>query len=239
MLLDLRQPVGEVPYFLDLKYDYTWGDLVDDISRLDATYLRSVMAEHESGLHVLPAPGNAARPDPHTLFMILEQLRNSYDFVVVDTASLSEDDLPKEVELADTILMAMQLSLPCLAQTSRLMDIIRNQDPDADRRMQLVATRVTRNSTIGVSEAAEVLDRQITWVLPEDADSVLSALNQGTPLVLAYPKSPVSKTVEEIARTLAPMVKAARKGFSLPFASLFRKKSQAADTSDSLAGVIS
>jgi pilus assembly protein CpaE len=210
---------------------------VHDISRLDSTYLRSVVAEHESGLHVLPAPANAERPSNHNLFLILEQLRSSYDYVVVDTAYTSDDDLPKEIELANSILIAMQLSLPCLARTSRLMDAIRNQDPDADRRMQLVATRVVKNSTIGVSEAAEVLGRRIAWVIPEDGDSVLSSINQGTPLVLAYPKSLVSRAVEDLARVLAPRPKKARKGFSLPFGSLFRRKGKVSDADESLAGV--
>ncbi|XXJ18641.1 AAA family ATPase [Desulfovibrio caledoniensis] len=235
VLLDLRQPMGEIPYFLDLKYDYTWGDLVADISRLDATYLRSVMAEHESGLHVLPCPASGERPDEHTLFLILEQLRHGYDFVVVDAATPGEDELPKEVELADSILVGMQLSLPCLARVSRLTDSIGGQDPDADRRMRLVATRVTRNGSIGVPEAAEVLGREITWSIPEDGDTVLSSINQGTPLVQAYPKSQAAKAVQALVADLAPKASKARKGLSLPFSSLFRKKGKGS-SNDNLAG---
>ena len=236
VLLDLRQPSGEVPYFLDLKYDYTWGDLVADISRLDATYLRSVMAEHESGLHVLPGPVSSERPDNHTLLLILEQLRASYDFVVVDASTPEDDELPKEIELADTILMTMQLSLPCLARVSRLTDALSSQDPDTDRRLRLVATRVARNASIGLPEAADVLGREISWSIPEDGETVLSAINQGTPLVQAYPKSAATKAVHAVARGLAPKAKQARKGLSLPFGSLFRKKGKGSDADDRLAG---
>ncbi|TDT86813.1 pilus assembly protein CpaE [Pseudodesulfovibrio indicus] len=236
VLLDLRTPMGEVPYFLDLKHEYTWGDLVADITRLDATYLQSVIAEHESGLHVLPGPAHAERPDNHTLLMILEQLRSSYDYVVVDTSTPVEDDLPKEIELADSMLVTLQLSLPCLARVSRLADSIGSQDPDANRRMRLVANRVARNGSIGVPEAAEVLNRAITWSVPDDGETVLSAINQGTPLVLAFPKSPSAKAVQAIANELAPRPRKARKGFSLPFGSLFRKKGKGSDANDSLAG---
>ncbi|WP_207264659.1 histidine kinase [Desulfovibrio sp. Huiquan2017] len=236
VLLDLRQPMGEIPYFLDLKHDYTWGDLVTDISRLDATYLRSVMAEHASGLHVLPGPATGERPDEHTLFLILEQLRHSYDFVVVDAAAPGEDELPKEVELADSILLAMQLSLPCLARVARLAESLSGQDPDADRRMRLVANRVTRNASIGVPEAAEVLGREIAWAVPEDGEAALSAINQGTPLVQAFPKSASAKAVRNLAKGLAPEEKKACKGLSLPFSSLFRKKGKASDANDNMAG---
>jgi pilus assembly protein CpaE len=236
VLLDLRPPMGEIPYFLDLQYEYTWGDLVADISRLDATYLRSVMAEHESGLHVLPGPVPGERPDEHTLFLILEQLRHGYDFVVVDAATPGEDELPKEVELADSILMTMQLSLPCLARVSRLTDSIGGQDPDADRRMRLVATRVARNGSIGASEAAEVLGREIAWSIPEDGETVLSSINQGTPLVQAYPKSASAKAVQTLVKNLAPRTRKPRKGLSLPFSSFFRKKGKDSDSNDNLAG---
>jgi len=235
LLLDLRRPAGEVPYFLDLKFEYTWGSLMEDISRLDSTYLHSVVSEHESGLHVLPGPASGDKPDGHTLYLILEQLRLSYDFIVVDTGYPDDNVLPKEIEVADSILIAMQLSLPCLARTSRLMESMRTQDPDAERRMMLIANRVTKDSTIGVSEAADVLSRKISWVIPEDGSSVLSSLNQGMPLVAAYPKSPATKVLESIAKSMDNRKKEARKGFSLPFTSLFsRKKKTAAD--DSLAG---
>ena len=236
-LLDLRRPSGEAHFLLDFSYEYTWADLAEDISRLDSTYLRSVMAEHDSGLHVLPGPNGTDVPDAHAMYLILEQLRHNYDFVVVDTAHPLEDDLPKEIEYADAILIAMQLTLPCLARTSHLVETIRSQDPDAERRMKIVATRVARNSTIGVSEASDVLSREISWIIPEDSDSALSAINQGTPLVTAYPKSPASKAILNVATALAPRPKKAKKGLSLPFASLFRKKGKA-QADDNLAGAI-
>ncbi|QGY38852.1 histidine kinase [Pseudodesulfovibrio cashew] len=234
LLLDLRRPAGEIPYFLDLKYEYTWGDLMQDISRLDTTYLQSVVTEHESGLHVLPAPGGDPRPDPQSLYLILEQLRMIYDFVVVDTGDVTGDDLPKEIEDADTILMVMQLTLPCLARTSRLMEAIRSMDPDAERRMRVVANRVTKDSTIAVADAADVLSREIPWAIPEDGSSALSALNQGAPLVAAYPKSAAAKEILKIAKSMDKREKAKKK-LSLPFAGLFRRKKNASD--DKLAGV--
>lgn len=237
LLLDLRRPAGEVPYFLDLKYEYNWGHLMDDISRLDPTYLQSVVAAHESGLHILPAPVGTTRPDPQSMHLILEQLRGVYEYVIVDTSYPDDENLPKEIESADIILVAMQLSLPCLARGVRVVESIRSQDPDAERRMKLVVNRATKNSSIGLSEAAEVLERPITWSIPEDGDAAMSAINQGTPLVLAYPKSPAAKAIRAIATELAPPPEKESKGFSLPFASLFSRKKKETEETDKTAGV--
>lgn len=239
VLLDLRRPVGEVPYFLDLTAEYTWGHLVEDISRLDSTYLHSVVAEHESGLHVLAAPSRTPLPDGQAMHLILEQLRGNYDYVVVDTGWPDDEVLPKEVEQADHILVAMQLTLPSLARTSRLMDAIRGQDPDADRRMHLVANRVTRESTIGVPEAGDVLARPIAWTIPEDGPAAGSAMNQGNPVTAAYPKSAMAKALQRMARELLPEKKKERKGLSLPFGSLFRRRKKETAADVDLAGVIS
>lgn len=238
VLLDLRRPYGEVHYFLDLNYEYTWGHLVEDISRLDSTYLHSVVAEHESGLHVLAAPSGTFVPEPQALHLIIEQLRANYAHVVIDMAWPDDNELPKSVEQADNILIAMQLTLPSLARASRLMDAVRSQDPDGDRRMKLVANRVTKDSTIGVPEAGEVLSKDIAWTIPEDGSSVSSAMNQGAPLVAAYPKSAAAKAIQEIARELLPESKKQKKGMSFPFGSLFRRKKKRSDEID-LAGVIS
>ncbi|CCH48694.1 AAA family ATPase [Pseudodesulfovibrio piezophilus] len=237
LLLDLRRPNGEVQYFLDLKPEYTWGDLMQDVSRLDATYLHSLVTEHPSGLHIMPGPAEGDRPDAQTLYLILEQLRQSYDFVIIDTNFPESGKLTKEVEMADSILLPLHLTLPSLARTSRLIESIRSQDPDAERRMTLIANRVTKDTTIGVAEAADVLSRRIPWVIPEDTSSVQSALNQGTPLVKSYPKSPAAKTIIAMARGLDHRKQPKSRSFSFPFASLFSRKKDMIDAK--LAGAVS
>ncbi|WP_243544172.1 AAA family ATPase [Pseudodesulfovibrio tunisiensis] len=226
-LLDLRTPVGEVPHFLDLRHEYTWGDVVEDISRLDPTYLQSVMAEGPDGLHVLPAPRDGERPDPQALFMILAQLRQNYAHVVVDAAWPGEDGLPKEIEEADTVLVALGLTLPALARAGRMLTVIRSLDPDADRRMRVVANRVLGDSSISVEEAADVLGRAIDWTVPDDPVAVQAALNQGAPVLRLFPKSPASRAVNRIATALRPPREGKRSGglFSL-FARLGRRRSE-------------
>ncbi|MFH1915023.1 MAG: histidine kinase [Pseudomonadota bacterium] len=218
LLLDLRRPMGEIPFFLDLKHEYTWGHLMEDISRLDATYLRSVVAEHESGLAVLPGPDHGERPDEGSLGMILEQARQDYDFVVVDSiwpAAHLAGALPAELERADDLCVPLHLTLPCLASAARVLESIRQHGPGMDARLRLAALRVPRDATIGVSEAAEALGRDIAWMVPDDFALALSALNQGTPLVAAFPRSPAARAMERMAAELdhRPALKPQRASF--------------------------
>lgn len=230
-LVDLRQPVGEVPMFLDLQYEFTWGGLVDDISRLDATYLRSAMVEHESGLHVLPAPRDRGGESGQEMYLILEYLRQAYSVVVVDCSPLETAGLPKAVELADTIMLITDMSMPGLARSAQAIGALQEHDPDAGRRVRLVANRVTRDSGVSVEEAEKVLEMQLSWALPDNYAGALSSMNQGIPWITAAPKSPVSKVFRTMAAAVAPEDRQqAAKGFSL--FSLFRKKAQQTEELD-------
>lgn len=229
-LLDLRQPVGETPLFLDLHYDFTWGELVKDISRLDATYLRSVMCKHSSGLKVLPAPSRSEKVGEQDKYMILEHMRQAFPVAVVDASPLEEDELPKEVELADTIVLVTDLSMPGLARTARLMKMLRTQDPDTERRIHLVVNRFTKDSGVNLAEAEEVLEKSVSWVVPEGYSIALSALNQGVPLIQSAPKSPTARAFRKMAKHFSPeQERCERKGFSL--FGLFRKAHSEAEDS--------
>ncbi|WP_147819692.1 AAA family ATPase [Salidesulfovibrio onnuriiensis] len=220
-VLDLRQPVGEVPLFLDMEYEFTWGELVDDISRLDATYLRSAMAAHESGLHVLPAPTAKGAADGQEMALVIEYLRQAYPVVVVDCGPLEEGAFPKAVEQADAILMVTDLSMPALARTARLMETLRTEDPDAERRIRVAANRVTRDAGVDVDEAQAVLEKEISWRIPDDYAAALSALNQGVPWLLAAPRSHAAKEIRRMAADLVPGA-GRDKGKGLTLSSLFR-----------------
>jgi pilus assembly protein CpaE len=195
LLLDLRRPLGEIPYFLDLKFEYTWAHLLEDISRLDATYLNSVVTVHGSGLHVLPGPTGGPRPDERSLALILDQLRFGYDFIVVDTAWTDGEAACGELLKADVLYVPLHLTLPSLSRTSRLLDVLHRQDPATDERIRLVANRVVKDSTIGVPEAAEVLGRDIAWAVPEDTAAARGARAHGAPHAAPPPTTPQISTV--------------------------------------------
>ncbi len=55
-LVDMNLLSGDVPLFLNMKSAFNWVEVARNISRLDATYLMSILQKHVSGVHVLPAP---------------------------------------------------------------------------------------------------------------------------------------------------------------------------------------
>jgi pilus assembly protein CpaE len=208
VLLDLAQPQGETPIFLDLEHTYTWADVAANIERLDATYLESVLARHHSGLAVLPAPDFSVETslDPAVLRQILELLRRSYAQVVVDLGTGAGvghgDAILEALDMADEVLLVLDLSLPCLARAKRFLEAVRATQPHLLPRLRLVANRKTSESDIGTAEAESILQQPIAWAVANDYKAALSALNQGKPLAEADPRSVMVKGLAAMARDL-------------------------------------
>ena len=60
-LIDMNLLFGEIPLFLSIESVFDWMEVAKNISRIDSTYLLSVMSRHNTGVHVLPSPAKAER----------------------------------------------------------------------------------------------------------------------------------------------------------------------------------
>ncbi|MBU1247478.1 MAG: hypothetical protein KKB70_02170 [Proteobacteria bacterium] len=222
-LVDMAVPLGEAPLFLDLEYSYTWGDVAQNLSRLDASYLGGVMPRHASGLSLLASPGEGYLPPEAAQAMgqIIEELRRDFVHTVIDTdALLSPMDL-KELDRADEVILVMNLTLPCLAHAQRLADTLRRLE-SGGANIRIAVNRHLRDSDIMPAEAEEILGRKITWIIPEDSQAVTAAVNQGRPLAESAPKSPATKAIATMARALTGTTIAPARTSGL--GSLFRRR---------------
>ncbi|GAB7024484.1 AAA family ATPase [Salidesulfovibrio brasiliensis] len=201
LLADLARPEGEVPFFLEVACEYTWGDLLEDVSRLDETYLSSTVAE-AGNLAVLAAPSGGGSPTPEALQALFETLRSSYPHVIVDASMEPEGHLSRSAEFADDILLVTELTMPSLAAAKKAVDAIRRADPDASRKLKVVASRVTKNGGIEAGDAAEALGCPIDWTVPGVFAEAMAAVNQGEPLVTASPKCAAVKPLGDMAAAI-------------------------------------
>lgn len=230
-LVDAALPVGEVPLFLDLDYDYTWAEAVRDTSRLDPTFLESLMVRHDSGVDVLCAPDrveDAAVLDAGGLDKTLRLLRRMYSLVVVDGSPYLDDLALASVRAADEILLVTELSLPGLAVVRRILESFAHLDGAPADKARLVVTRHQAKGGIDPAEAEELLGIPVFWKICNDYPGTLEAINQGAPLVQTAPRSPVARSIAELAGRYAPAGAGSPRGGLL--ARLMRRKS--ADTGD-------
>lgn len=206
VLLDMNLLSGEVPLFLDMQPAFNWGEVARNISRLDSTYLMSILSKYPSGLHVLPSPTgldgvNAATP--YIMERLLRLMRKEFDYIVIDSGQHLDDVSLKVLELSDTILIVSVLSLPCLVIVKRLLESFKRLGYPPDENTKIIINRYHKNSIISLKEAEKGLGKRIFWAIPNDFQTTLSAINQGKPLSAVAPKAEITRNMRELASKLA------------------------------------
>ena len=207
VLVDMDTLFGEVPLFLEMSPKFHWGEITKNIDRLDNTFLGNVLTQHESGIHVLPSPAylnGHVSPTPEIMSRLLDLMKRMFDYVLIDTGQSTNDTSLRVVELSDTLLLVTILSLPCLANTNRLIKSFLDLGYAEDDRIKIILNRYTKNSDLSVKDAEAGIKRELFWVIPNDFHTTMSAINKGKPLAQIASRAAITKSFEDLARALQP-----------------------------------
>jgi len=207
-LIDMNLLFGEVPLFLDIEPVFNWGEVVKNISRLDSTYLMSILSKHHSGVHVLPSPtrlDGVTTATPGIIERLLHFMQNEFDYIVIDSGqSLNELSL-KVLELSDTVLINAILSLPCLINVRRLMETFKKVGYPSDNNVRVIINRYQKNSVISLKEAEKGIEKRIFWQIPNDFHTTISAINQGKTLAAVAHKADITQNITELVSKITQM----------------------------------
>ena len=128
ILADFDLVLGSVDACLDIIPDNSSAGRRPELDRLDLTLLKRSLTRHSSGLYVLPHPvamEDAAKIDPEALRRVLGLLKAAFPTVVIDTSKGLQSSDFVAFEMADVILVVVQLDLTCLRNTARLLHLFR------------------------------------------------------------------------------------------------------------------
>lgn len=217
-VIDMNLIFGEVPLFLDMKPVFNWGEVAKNISRLDLTYLMSVLAKHPSGVYVLPSPTEVNGENyatPEIIGQVLDLMVREFDFIVVDNGQSLNNISLKILELSDTIFLVSIPSLPCLINVKRLLETFWNLGYPPEDRVKIVMNRYHKNSVLSIKEAEEGIGKKISWLIPNDYNTTMSAINQGRVISSIMDHSEISSNFKDLALTLMNRseIKKEKKGF--------------------------
>lgn len=204
-LVDANILFGEIPLFLDIQPSYHWGEIAKDISRLDSTFIMSILTKHSSGIHVLPSPSylnGSQGATPETIGRLLGLMQRMFDFVVIDGGQPLNEVSLKILEMSDKVLLISLLSLPCLSNMRKILKSFANSGCLPKERINVVINRYLRSSEVSLSDAERSLDKKIFWTIPNDYKRTASAINQGKTLSQIASKAPTTKSLRGLADIL-------------------------------------
>ena len=186
VIVDLKPGLGEVGLFLGVRSRYTLVDALDNMNRLDAEFLRELVAKHKSGLEILAGSDNFDRPngsDSGAVEEILRHLREEYEYVVIDAGSQINAGIAASLYTADMIGLVANPDVPSIRNAQRLLDRVRQMGASADR-VRLLLNRAAEPFPIPPAQIEAAVGHPIDHMFPSDYKTVSGALNSGVPLAL-------------------------------------------------------
>jgi pilus assembly protein CpaE len=198
---------------LKLAPQHTIVDAVASLDRLDATLLQSLMTVHPaSGLHVLAAPLEPAFADQigaAEMVKIVETLRKSHAYVIVDTPAYFNDVVLGLIEVSDQVLLVAGLDVPNIKNVKIGLQTLRLLNTPKEK-LRLVLNRANSKAKLDVGEVERTLQVTADALIPSDV-VVPQSVNKGIPVVLSAPKSAVAKSIVDLASIILPQAEATRR----------------------------
>ena len=183
LLIDLHMTYGDAGVFLAAEPRFSIVDALEHMDRMDATFLRSLMTQTKSGLHLLPSSERAVSVsfDAARVQTLIGLASREFGYVVLDVPR-NDPTVLDSLESAGTIVVVANQDVATVRSAGRLAAAL-EQRYGKDR-VTVVITRFDANSEIGQPQVERVVGRPVTSVFPNNYPAALAALNSGRPLTL-------------------------------------------------------
>jgi len=183
LLIDLNVGSGDAALFVGAEPRFSVADALENINRLDDSFLRSLVGRTKFGLDLLASSdrGMVGPVDVRAVRSLIDCAARHYPCVVLDVPR-SDPSMLDALELATTIVVVANQELSTVRGASRMAAALR-QRYGRDR-VTVVVSRYDSVAEIGRKEIERVMGGPIVQVFPSDYRLALGAMNVGRPLVL-------------------------------------------------------
>jgi pilus assembly protein CpaE len=226
LLVDGKLFFGHLDVMLNIRARNTIADLVPHANLLDPGLIGDVVVKHASGIDVLLSPNDvqvAQGIRAEDLYNIVSGIKKAYGYVIIDAGSALTENTVTMMDAADRILLVTTPDLVSLHDASRFIQISRTLSYPPDK-MMIVLNRANLNGGVKPRDIESALRHEVYAQIPDDGANVIRSLNRGIPLVMQYPRSPATQSIQRLAGTLAEMGAVEKAGGVVKKSSARRKK---------------
>jgi len=224
ILVDFDTRQADVSTFLNLQPSYSVLDALENLERLDESFLRGLVVKHSSGLAILPGPSRLERSHlaAEQVQAGLAMIRAHFDHVVLDLKHDMDPATIAALEASDTILFLTGLNVSALRSGAAGLAAFRHLGLSLPK-LKVVVMREGTGEDVTIKHARETLGLPVYWRTPSDYPTVVTSINRGTPVVTASPRSKIAKSLRDLAEQLARGQRPAAEPSTRRVASLARR----------------
>ena len=173
---------------------------------VDQDSLHRVMATGPAGVRVLLAPSTPDKAESisrTTVRAVLQELRTTYDHIVVDTPAHLDAVVLDTISSADALLLVTTFNVTTVKSARSTLRLLRTLGVDSDR-IVLILNQMRPRMSVARTEIEEVLRYRMLTQLSYEPH-VDDAVDTGRPLILNHPRVPLSRELTDIVRYLVPV----------------------------------
>jgi pilus assembly protein CpaE len=204
-LVDANLQFGDIGVLLNLNpKNRSMLDAVE-VGEPDADITDSVVIDHSTGIRVLlapPSPEGADLVTPAYLRSMVDHLRATHDFVVVDLPSALNDHSLAVMDAADQIVVLTALEITTIKNVRLFLEVADQLEYDRSK-IRLVVNRSDSAQGIRIADVEASIRRSIDGTIVSDGRLAVLAVNRGVPFVVSHPDGALSRDITKLARTLA------------------------------------
>jgi pilus assembly protein CpaE len=213
-LVDLDVQFGDVAFQLGLRPKLSLTELLDAGARLDGDLVRATATEHPSGLKVIAAPKD---------MMPMEGMNGDHVLRIVDIATHEFGsvfvDLPTNwtnwslslVARSDLVILVTELTVAGMHRARRQLDLLNSQDL-GNLEVRVLVNRYDKvlARTVGLSDAAKALGREVSYTVANDFPLMRSAIDRGIPISEIRRKTALGKDLDTLDAGIAAALRLER-----------------------------
>ena len=203
-LVDMDLQNGDIPGYLDVQHRHSIADLAAAAGDLDGAVVAEALFVHQSGPHLLLAPGHgedAEEISARAVRQILTVVRSRYDVVIVDGGTHIADANAMAVELADEAVIVATPDVPALRSARRLARMFTRLSIRKEEELSVLLTRQDKRNEIQPELAKKMVGSPLRGVtVPAAFRALEEAANTGSPS--AVKNSDFRKAIGKVAADL-------------------------------------
>ncbi len=202
VVIDLDLQFGQVATHLNLSPTQTLADVVRDEQAMDeAELLRTYTARHDSGLHVLAAPGTpelASTVQGAHVERVLRTIPGTFETIVVDAGSSIDECTLAALDMAELVVFPVYPEIAALKALHSVLDYL-SETGSVSAKAMFVLNGMFAKEILKLRDVEGALGTRIESHLPYDPFLYLKAVNEGVPIVRGAPRSAPAEALTKLA----------------------------------------
>jgi pilus assembly protein CpaE len=183
LLIDLHSTYGDAGIYLGAEPRFSIVDALENMHRMDATFLRSLVTQTQSRVHLLASSDRPAKVPVDVTYVrrLIDLAATEFSYVVLDVPR-SDVAMLDALDEVSTIVIVANQELATVRSAGRMAASMEQRY--GKERVSVVMTRYDDRAEIAQQDVERVVGRRVSHVFPNSYQIALESQNKGRPLVL-------------------------------------------------------